>query len=495
MLLNIFTIILLSIIILLGLWLFAVLQKNRSLQSSFGKLLLSFNELDEQAKLIVRTDLELNKAQEDLDKRLRALDALQKTSRLVSTTLDETEIFQRLNQPLLTELGFQKYLILIFSEDKTLHCCVNFGFLPEETQGITSFLETNQEIQDLLSHKNLLSSNSASADIRESLMTILNLKYFVIAPILAQTDMPGIIIAGNQADAFTISEGDEELISILADQIGQAVRNARLFEKVYRSSQMLELKVKERTKELSSALEQVQRISKAKSEFISAVSHELRTPLTSIKGYAALLITGKIGEIPQQVKERLEKINAHSDNLVKMINDLLDIARIESGRTEMKFSQHDLSSLIANVQDLLTPQLKEKDIRFIVTLPPSPRFVFADANQLERVLINLISNAIKFTPEQGTITITVDGDDKKISITIADTGIGIKEEDQAKLFTEFYRADNAINQNVKGSGLGLVLTKKIVEAHNGKISVTSKSQQGTTFLLVLPVEQPKNPAR
>ena len=143
--------------------------------------------------------------------------------------------------------------------------------------------------------------------------------------------MLGIIFAGNRGDAFPVTEGDEELISILADQIGQAVENARLFEQVYRSSQALELKVQDRTKQLSSALEEVKKISKTKSEFISAVSHELRTPLTSIKGYAALLIAGKIGEIPDKVKERLEKINKHSDNLVKLINDLLDIARIESG--------------------------------------------------------------------------------------------------------------------------------------------------------------------
>src|SRR6185503_11879573 len=133
----------------------------------------------------------------------------------------------------------------------------------------------------------------------QKISEVFNVKHFVIAPILAQTLPIGIILAGNPSEAFAVTEGDEELISILGDQIGQAVENARLFEQVYRSSQDLEMKVQDRTKQLSSALEEVQAISRTKSEFISAVSHELRTPLTSIKGYASLLITGKIGTLPE----------------------------------------------------------------------------------------------------------------------------------------------------------------------------------------------------
>ncbi|HLD70165.1 MAG TPA: HAMP domain-containing sensor histidine kinase, partial [Candidatus Omnitrophota bacterium] len=290
-----------------------------------------------------------------------------------------------------------------------------------------------------------------------------------------------------RSDAYAVTEGDEELISILASQIGQALENAQLFEQVYRSRQELESKIQDRTKQLAIALEEVKKVSKMKSDFISAVSHELRTPLTSIKGYASILIAGKIGEIPQQVKERLEKINKHSDNLVKMINDLLDISRIESGKVEMKFAKYNILSIVENVLDILTPQIKEKGIQLKTQIEPTAPEVTVDLSQFERVFINLLGNAIKFTPPNGTITIGAKKDQNTILFSVSDSGIGIKEEDIPKLFNEFYRVENEINQSVKGTGLGLALAKNIVEAHGGKIWVNSKQNEGTTFYFTLPV--------
>lgn len=285
-----------------------------------------------------------------------------------------------------------------------------------------------------------------------------------------------------------MTSGDEELISILANQVGQALENARLFEEVYRSSQMLESKVQERTRQLAMALEEVQKINKMKSEFISAVSHELRTPLTSIKGYASLLMTGKIGAIPDQVKERLDKINKHSDSLVKMINDLLDIARIESGKTEIHLSKHNLKPIVENVHDLLTPQLRENNIRWAAEIDAATPEIMIDKSLIERVFINLVGNAIKFTPPEGTITVRARLQDGMVSIEVSDTGIGIAEEHLPKLFNEFYRVENEINQSVKGTGLGLSLVKNIVEAHGGKIWATSQLNKGTTFHFDLPLQ-------
>ncbi len=299
--------------------------------------------------------------------------------------------------------------------------------------------------------------------------------------------MTGIIFAGNPGDAFDVTQGDTELISILADQIGQAVENARLFEQAYRAQQALEAKVQERTKQLSSALSDVQTISRNKSEFISAVSHELRTPLTSIKGYAALLIAGTIGEIPLKVKERLEKINKQSDNLVDLINNLLDISRIESGKTEMKLTPHLIYPIVENVHDLLVPQMKDKNILFVNKIPANSPAVLIDVGQIERVFINLINNAIKFTHDGGSIKLTALSESDKTTFSVSDTGIGISKENINQLFNEFYRIENEINQNVKGTGLGLALCKKIIEAHNGQIWVESQLGKGTTFFFTLPI--------
>jgi signal transduction histidine kinase len=482
-------------VIIICILIFIILVKNNQInlvQGTLYKLKKSFNDLDEQAKLIVKTDLELNKAQEESDKRLAGLEALHKTSRLISTTLDENEIFSRLNKSLKINLEFDKILILTYDESKNLKEKVNVGYESDGVKAVIKRLNDDVQLIKSLKEGNTLSSVNLIPQAKASIQAMFGTEHFVLSPILTQNEFIGIAFVGNQSNASPITEGDEEILSVLSNQIGQSLANARLFEEVFRSRQALEFKVQERTQQLEQALQEVQKISQTKSEFISAVSHELRTPLTSIKGYASILMTGKLGAIPETVKERLGKINAHSDNLVNLINELLDISRIESGRVEMKMSEHNLASTIENVADLLTPQMRDKNINWKTSLAPDiPKLVY-DSSQVERIFINLIGNAVKFTPEQGTITVRAAYDKQKnfVSVGVSDTGIGIAKDDLAKLFDEFYRVDNKINQNVKGTGLGLALAKKIVEAHKGRIWVTSKVGEGTTFHFTLP----QNPA-
>lgn len=479
--------------VVVGILILLLVSKNEKislLAHSFEKLKKSFNDLDEQAKLIVKTDLALNKAQEELDKRLGGLDALQRISRLISTTLDESEIFSRLRQALTMHLAFEKSLILVYDDQRVLNCCVAIGIPDKNIPGIIATLKGHAGISAAIKRGNAFSSFSSPKEQRESVAHACDTEHFVVTPILSQEGMIGMVFVGNQSNAAAITQGDEEIISILASQIGQTLENARLFEQVYRSRQDLEAKIQDRTKQLESALAEVQNISKTKSDFISAVSHELRTPLTSIKGYASILMQGKLGNIPEPVKERLGKINIHSDNLVKLINELLDISRIESGKAEMNLTRCDLSALIDSVHDLLTPQLKDKNIQFTKQVDASIPPMMLDPTQVDRIFINLLGNAVKFTSENGTISVSAKLNNDTVTVDVADTGIGISKNDIGRLFDEFYRVDNQINQNVKGTGLGLPLAKKIVEAHGGKMWVTSIVNQGTTFHFTLPVNQP-----
>ncbi|HBO96574.1 MAG TPA: hypothetical protein DD648_00770, partial [Candidatus Omnitrophica bacterium] len=276
---GVFTIILGTVLILL---LVSKTEQLSRLQTSLREMTKSFNDLDEQAKLIVRTDLELNKAQEELDKRLNGLDALQKTSRLISTTLDEEEIFKRLDQSLIVDLGFEKNLICVYDKDQALQCRLNVGFSPEDVQFVVTSLEKERSLTQALKEGHAFTSAASSKQAKESIIRIFDVEHFVLTPILTQNNISGILFVGNRSNASAITEGDEELVSVLANQIGQALENARLFEQAYVASQVLESKVQERTKQLALALEEVKEINKMKSEFISAVSHELRTPLTSI---------------------------------------------------------------------------------------------------------------------------------------------------------------------------------------------------------------------
>lgn len=309
---------------------------------------------------------------------------------------------------------------------------------------------------------------------------------FCLVPLISQEAPLGLIIVGNDLPYAGVTEGDVEILSIFAGQIAGGIENVRLYEALWRSHQDLEKRVTERTRELALANEKLKKIDKLKSEFVSAVSHELRTPLTSIKGYAAILMAGKLGEVPEAVKERLDKINRHSDSLTQLVNDLLDISRIESGKVGMKLEQLKLKEIIDEVSDLVMPQVKERKIQLNTEVPAELSLCLADKVQLVRVFTNLLGNALKFTPEKGTIAIKVKEQKDAFLVDVSDTGIGIADENLENIFEEFYRVDNAINQNIKGTGLGLSLVRRIIQAHKGRIWVESTVGVGTTFSFTLP---------
>jgi signal transduction histidine kinase len=474
---------------ILGVALLYKVQRLKELNNRVTALSFSLEEMDEQAKLIMRTDMELNKTQEELDKKISGLDTLQKLSREISTTLEEKQIFKKINNQYVEELGFEKSLAFLWKtleREFQLYLCL--GYNPDESLQIKTAVNAHRDyFLDLIKSGSTASSEfiSEGALPKNKINQMFLVRSFIICPVLAQEGNQGFIFVGTQNTEASITKGDQEFISILANQIGQTLDNARLFEKIWRSQQELEIKVEERTRQLTVALEEVKKISKRKSDFISSVSHEIRTPLTSIKGYAAILLAGKLGALPDEIRMRLEKINRHSDELVHMVNDLLDISRIESGKVEIKKEASDLNAITDKIADLFSEQFKAKNISFSSKLPEDCRQVLADRSQIERVFINLVGNALKFTPQNGKIGIQANCANKIIQIDVQDTGFGIPLDAQESIFEEFYRVDNTINQEVKGTGLGLTLVKQIIQAHGGKIWVTSKVGEGSTFSFTL----------
>lgn len=473
----------------LGIALLAKIQRLKECGDKIKTLNLSLEEMDEQAKLIMRTDMELNKAQEELDKKISGLDTLQKLSREINTTLEEKQIFKKIDNKHLEELGFERSLAFLWrsiEREFRLYLCLGYG--TEDPQKIEDTINANKEYFLELIQGGLTACSEGAPDNflpKDKLRLLFSVHSFVICPVLTQEGDKGFIFVGTQNTDTAITKGDQEFVGILANQIGQTLDNARLFEKTWRSQQELEVKVEERTRQLSQALEEVKKISKRKSDFISSVSHELRTPLTSIKGYAAILLAGKLGAMPDEIKMRLEKINRHSDELVHMVNDLLDISRIESGKVDMKIESQELKGIVEKVADLLCEQMKAKNIVFSSDIAEDCLKVSADRGQIERVFINLIGNALKFTPQDGKISISAKRANNMIQINVKDTGFGIPLDAQEHIFEEFYRVDNTINQEVKGTGLGLALVKHIIEAHQGRIWVESKPGEGSTFSFTL----------
>lgn len=466
------------------------MQQMEQMRLQINGLNKSLDDMDEQAKLIVRTDMELNKIQEELDKKISGLYALQSLSRAISTTLEESQIFKRIQPEYLAALGFERAFGLLW-DAASGQWALRFsaGYSDEETGAIKSLINGNKEKYiRFVGEEKTISSNSPSNSLitPQQLNETFKVSAFILSPLPSQQANKGLIFAGTQNMEMLVTEGDEELIKILSTQLAQALENARLFEKTWKAQQELEEKVTERTRELTLAMDEVNKASARKTNFVSSVSHELRTPLTSIKGYAAILLAGKLGDIPQEARERLDKINRHSDELVHMVNDLLDISRIESGKVTMQAQACSLKEMADKVGDLLSGQLKERKIYLNIEVAADASSVLADRRQIERVLINLIGNAMKFTPAEGKITIRSRRLDKMIAVDVADTGCGIPPGSLEAIFDEFYRVDNPINQEVKGTGLGLSLVRHIIEAHGGKISVKSAVGAGSTFTFTLP---------
>ena len=457
-------------------------EKNKRLENIIKRL-------DEQAKIIIKTDLALNKVQEELDKKITGLYTLHELGKKINSTFNIEDLFTLLNQPLVSKLGFSKALIMLKDEKSgTALVKTSIGYSDGEIKRIENELNKGPVAQSLFKKSRFLLVNRDLEKIEHEdfLSDIFKTESFLIVPFVAKDEVIGFILMGNVASYSKVTEGDAELLSVLASQIGTAIENTRLYTELFNSHQDLGRRVKERTKELARLNEELKRLNKVKSDFVSAVSHELRTPLTSIKGYASILMTGKLGEVSPAQKERLEKIDKHSNSLTHLINDLLDIARIESGKVQMEIKEISIKKMLDSIVDIITPQIKEKQILLKVDIKTKMDKIKADQSQLERVFLNLLSNAVKFTPEKGKITIYIADKDKFIWFSVEDTGIGIPKQDLERVFEEFFRSDNASLQKVKGTGLGLSLVKKIIEAHEGRIWVESDLGKGTKFSFTIP---------
>ena len=410
------------------------------------------------------------------------LRTLHKLGGTISATFNEQELFNLISEPLILKLGFTSCLVfLIDQKSEKIFCKTAVGCKAEQIEYLASRIVNEEIINQVVGENRHCLINITEQPGSEG-------KKFIVVPIIVKEIMNGFIITGSSLCSGKINEQNLEITSILANQIGTAIENVRLYQGLWNSQRELEIRIKNRTSELDTANRKLKKLNKMKSDFISLVSHELRTPLTSIKGYASILIDEKLGNLNPAQKERLAKISRHSSSLASLVNNLLDISRIESGKVEMNIEQVSIEEVLSGIVDVLNPQLQEKNLALKIEIPPDIIPVWVDRSQLERVFINLLGNAIKFSPEKAKIAINVLDKEDCIQVDISDTGIGIASDDLPKIFDEFYRADNSINKYKKGTGLGLSLVKRIIDVHNGKISVKSRLNRGSTFSFILPKE-------
>jgi signal transduction histidine kinase len=283
-------------------------------------------------------------------------------------------------------------------------------------------------------------------------------------------------------------------LEILTNHIAIAIENARLYDEVRDFNRKLQEEVDIATRELRQKNEELKKLDEIKSEFVSNVSHELRTPLTSIAGYSKLIKAKKLGPITEQQKQSLNIIVEESDRLTRLINDVLNLSKLEQGKVEYRLEQLDLIEVIEQTIDSMKMNAKEKDISLVFIKPQSLPKVKASFDLMKQALVNLVSNAIKFSKKDGKVEIKAGERKDWVDVSVKDNGIGISEENQKKIFNKFYQVDSSMTKSAGGTGLGLVIVKKIMDIHKGKITLSSKPMRGTTFRFSLPKkaqDQPK----
>ncbi len=235
------------------------------------------------------------------------------------------------------------------------------------------------------------------------------------------------------------------------------------------------------------AVERLREVDQVKDAFVSSVSHELRTPITSILGYTEMLEDGEYGELAPEALDAVRRLGANSTRLLSLIDDLLTLSRVQDEGIGFADRLVDLRKVVAAATTVVAPTLERRELEVTVELPEEPIPFLGDRDMLERVVINLVGNAVKFTPEGGDIGVVLATDEREAIISVADTGIGIPREEQERLFSRFYRSSLAQQQAIPGSGLGLSIAHSIVEQHGGSMAVESEPGRGTTFHVRLPL--------
>ncbi len=296
---------------------------------------------------------------------------------------------------------------------------------------------------------------------------------FMVVPMIARGRRVGVLTGDNKWSGRPIHQHTVEALQVFAAHAAVAVDNARLFQ------------------DLQARTREVEVASQHKSQFLANMSHELRTPMNAILGYTELILDDIYGAVPDKIREILSRLQNSGRHLLSLINDVLDLSKMEAGKLTLSLGEYALQDVIQTVCTAVEPLVAEKKLTLTTVVPPDlPRGV-GDERRLTQVLLNLVGNAVKFT-DAGSVTVRATADDGRFHVAVSDTGPGISEANQERIFEEFQQVDSSSTRQKGGTGLGLSIARRIVELHGGGLRVESQPGRGSTFSFDLPIraEQP-----
>lgn len=431
--------------------------------------------------LAVHHDItERKQAEEALQRRNTYLAASAEIGRLVTSTLDLNTLFSRTVNLVRERFGFYHAAIFIVEE-------TGFNAVLQEATGEAGAQMKAQKHSLAVGSKSVVGevTNSGKAVVvNDTATSAIHKKNPLLPDTRAEAGIPlriGNRIIGaldiQSKDANAFKEDDVAVLQTLADQIAIAIDNARSYE--------LSLQ----------AVKEMREIDRLKSQFLANMSHELRTPLNSIIGFSRVILKGIDGPITDLQQQDLLAIHNSGQHLLGLINDILDLSRIEAGKMELSFDEVNMRDLINSVMSTITGLIKDRPIKLERHIPDNLPTVRADTMRVRQVLINLLSNAAKFTDE-GTVSVKAEvqqgpAGHPELLVSVTDTGSGIAPEDQGKLFQPFSQVDASSTRKTGGSGLGLSISHQLIQMHGGRIGVQSTPGQGSTFYFTLPLYRGK----
>ena len=340
-------------------------------------------------------------------------------------------------------------------------------------------------------------SKIPDASAEKEMLEKQGIKSALVLPVITSEKLRGFIGLDNITEVEQRDDNDIALLRLCSEIIGNALERkeatdqlAKLNEELKSFNLQLETKVEERTKQLEEAVGVAEASNRAKSDFLASMSHELRTPLNAIIGFSQVLHEKYFGDLNEKQSEYVADIVDSGKHLLSLINDILDLSKIEAGKMELDVSEVKISELLQNSLVMI----KEKALAHSLSLDLqiaeniNGTKIKGDERRLKQVMFNLLSNSAKFTPDGGAITIEARMEEKELEISVSDTGIGMTPQEQKKLFEAFYQASGGIKGKTPGTGLGLAITKSIIEKHGGKIWMESEgTNKGSKFTFTLPL--------